>query len=213
MSGIARVLLEMDYNISGSDVEPNGITKKLEEMGGRIYRGHKASNVQRDTELLVYSSSIDKNNPEMKEARRRKIPIAHRAEVLGGLFNVKKGVAITGTHGKTTTTSLISVMLKNTGLDPTVVIGGEVESLKGNARLGSGEYMVAEADESDSSFLHLKPLYTVITNIEMEHLDHFKTLERIKAAYRSFAGNTKKGGTVFYNSDDANLRATHIGIS
>ena len=206
MSGIARVLLEMGYSISGSDLEPNGITRKLEEMGGRVYRGHKASNLPADAGVLVYSSSIAKDNPELVEARGRKIKIAHRAEVLGELFNGKTGIAVTGTHGKTTTTSLISVMLKNAGLDPTAVIGGEVESLKGNASLGSGKYIVAEADESDSSFLHLKPSYTVITNIEMEHLDHFKTLGKIRAAYRSFIGNTKKHGTIFYNLDDPNLK-------
>ncbi len=206
MSGIARILLDMKYDISGSDLESSGITRKLEDAGGRIYRGHSASNVSRQTEMLVYSSSISKDNPELKEARRRKITIAHRAEVLGELFNSKAGIAITGTHGKTTTSSLISVMLKEAGLDPTIIVGGEVASLDGNAHLGMGAYMVAEADESDSSFLHLKPFYTVITNIEMEHLDHFKTLKKIKAAYTDFISNTKNGGTVFYNIEDRNLR-------
>ena len=206
MSGIAHVLLEMDYNVSGSDVEPNSITRKLEEMGARLYAGHSASNLPPGAKALVYSSSISKDNPELKEARRRKIIIAHRAELLGELFNGRKGVAVTGTHGKTTTTSLVSVMLKNAGFDPTVIIGGEVASLKGNARLGSGEYIVAEADESDSSFLRLKPFYTVVTNIEKEHLDHFRTLGRIRTAYRSFIDNTKKGGTVFYNIGDRNLK-------
>ena len=206
MSGIARVLLEMGYKVSGSDVAPNGITGKLEELGGIIYRGHAASNLPKDAEVLVYSSSIAKDNPELVEARRRKMMIAHRAEILGGLFNGKNGVAVTGTHGKTTTSSLISVMLKSAGLDPTIVLGGEVSSLNGNASLGSGKYAVVEADESYSSFLHLEPFYTVITNIEMEHLDHFKTMTRIKAAYKSFINNTKKGGAVFYNIEDQNLR-------
>jgi UDP-N-acetylmuramate--L-alanine ligase/UDP-N-acetylenolpyruvoylglucosamine reductase len=205
MSGIARVLLEMGYKISGSDAEPNSITGKLERMGGRICHGHNASNLPCDAEVLVYSSSISEDNPELREARRRKIRIAHRAEVLAELFNNRKGIAVTGTHGKTTTSSLIAVMLKDAGLDPTIIVGGEIDSLKGNALLGAGRHIVAEADESDSSFLHLKPFYTAITNVEMEHLDHFKTMVRIKAAYRRFIDNTKKGGVLFYNAEDANL--------
>ncbi len=212
MSGIARVLLDMGYHISGSDVEPNEITKTLEEAGAKICRGHRGSNLPRETEALVYSSSISADNPEIKEAGLRKIRVMHRAEMLGELFNDKIGIAITGTHGKTTTTSLVSVMLKESGFSPTVVIGGKVDSFKGNAAMGSGEHMVAEADESDSSFLHLKPFYTVITNIEMEHLDHFKTLNRIKAAYKSFIENTKKGGVVFYNIDDENLKKVVNGF-
>ncbi|MDD5428661.1 MAG: UDP-N-acetylmuramate--L-alanine ligase [Candidatus Omnitrophica bacterium] len=206
MSGIARVLIGMGYSISGSDVESGPITAKLEELGGKIYRGHKGSNLPADTEVLVYSSSISGDNPEMRAARRIKTKIVHRAEVLGEIFNSKKGIAVTGTHGKTTTTSMIAVMLYNAGLDPTAIIGGEVDTLGGNARLGSGEYIVAEADESDSSFLHLDPFYTVMTNLEMEHIDHFKTLARAKTAFKKFAGNTKKSGAVFYNIDDANLR-------
>lgn len=206
MSGIARVLLDMKYNVSGSDLESSGITRKLADAGGRIYRAHNASNISSDTEMLVYSSSISRDNPELKEARARKIAIAHRAEVLGELFNSKAGIAITGTHGKTTTSSLISVILTEAGLDPTIIIGGEIASLDGNAHLGTGRHMVAEADESDSSFLHLKPSYAVITNIEMEHLDHFKTLKRIRAAYTDFIRNTKKGGVVIYNAEDQNLK-------
>ncbi|MDD5137153.1 MAG: UDP-N-acetylmuramate--L-alanine ligase, partial [Candidatus Omnitrophica bacterium] len=206
MSGIASILLEMGYNVSGSDVELSGITGRLEKMGGKIFRGHRSSNLPLTAGAIVYSSSISGDNPEMAEARRRKIPVAHRAELLGELFNKKRGIAVTGTHGKTTTTSLISVMLENAGRDPTAVIGGEIANFGGNAKLGRGAYFVAEADESDSSFLHLKPLYTVITNVEMEHLDHFGSLDRIVAAYRSFIGNTKRGGTIFYNLDDPNLR-------
>ena len=206
MSGIARVLLEMGYKVSGSDTELSDITKRLESMGGRVFKGHSPSNISKDVEVLVYSSSIVKDNPELEEARRRKIRVIHRAEVLGELFNNKKGIAVTGTHGKTTTTSLISVMLKNSNMDPTVIIGGEVRQFKGNAKLGNGPYLVAEADESDSSFLHLRPLYAVITNIEMEHLDHYKTLDDIKASYRSFVGNLKDGGAVFYNQGDANAK-------
>lgn len=206
MSAIARVLLEMGYDVSGSDVEANDLTKKLQALGGRIFEGHSASNLPKDAGVLVYSSSISKGNPEMHAARQRKVNIAHRAEILGEIFNCKKGIAVTGTHGKTTTTALIAVMLKECRLKPTVMIGGEVGQFKGNAQAGSGSYVVAEADESDSSFLYLKPFYSVITNMEMEHIDHFKTMDGVKASYRAFIGNTKKGGTVFYNFDDPNIK-------
>ncbi|MDP3804574.1 MAG: UDP-N-acetylmuramate--L-alanine ligase, partial [Candidatus Omnitrophota bacterium] len=206
MSGIARVMLEMGYNVSGSDLVPSGLTKSLESIGATIFEGHRPSNLLRDTELLVYSSSVSKENPELVEARKRRIRIAHRAEMLGEIFNAKLGIAVTGTHGKTTTTSLVSVMLEGAGLDPTVIIGGEVEKFKGNAKLGGGAYAAVEADESDSSFLSLKPFYAVITNVEMEHLDHFKDLGHIKKSYRAFIGNTKNGGIVFYNHDDPNCR-------
>jgi len=206
MSAIARVLLETGHKVSGSDLERNSLTKKIEACGGRIFEGHTASNLPADTDTLVYSSSISKDNPELKEALKRKIRIIHRAEMLGELFNKKRGIGITGTHGKTTTTSLISVMLQNAGLDPTVIIGGEVEQFDGNAKSGSGRYLVAEADESDSSFLNLKPFYAVITNIEMEHVDHFRTLSSAIRAHRSFLRNIKRGGMVFYNYGDANAR-------
>jgi len=207
MSGIAQVLLEMDYEVSGSDLESSGITRRLVESGGRIYEGHSVSNLPKDADLLVYSSSISKENPELVEAKRRGIKIVHRSDVLGGLFNGKSGIAITGTHGKTTTTSLISVMLKSSGLDPTIIVGGEVASLNGNARLGKGAHVVAEADESDSSFLRLKPFYAVVTNAEMEHIDHFRTLGLVKKAYRAFINNIKRNGRLFYNYDDQNLQS------
>ncbi len=202
MSGIARILLEMGHDVSGSDLESNNLTRNLAAMGGRIFEGHSPSNVPKDARIIVYSSSISKDNPEMKEAHRRKIRTVHRAEILAELFNKKKGIAVTGMHGKTTTTSLVSVMLDGLGLDPTAVIGGEVNRFSGNARLGKGDYFVAEADESDSSFLHLEPFYAVITNIEPEHLDHYRDLADIKRSFALFAGNVRKGGTVFYNMDD-----------
>jgi len=205
MSAIAQVLLEMGHSVSGSDLEENPVTRKLSSAGASIFTGHRSENLPAGADVIVYSSSISKNNPEMSEAARRKVKVMHRAQMLGEIFNRKKGVAVTGTHGKTTTTSLVAVMLKNAGLDPTVLIGGEVKLFGGNARLGSGDYIVAEADESDSSFHHLKPYYAVITNIEMEHLDHFKNMANIRDSYRSFIRNLKKGGMVFYNRDDANI--------
>lgn len=213
MSGVARVLLETGYKVSGSDLESSDLTNAIESLGGKIFKSHKSSNVPADAGVLVYSSSISKDNPEIREALKRKIRIVHRAEMLGELFNKKKGIGVTGTHGKTTTTSLISVILEDLGCDPTVVIGGEIERFGGNAKSGNGKYFVAEADESDSSFLRLRPFYAVLTNIEMEHVDHFHTLDAVKSAYRAFIDNIRRGGTVFYNYDDTNTRAVLKGFS
>lgn len=213
MSAIARVLIEMGHNVSGSDLEPNAVTRKLESAGGRIFAGHSAANIPQKADIIVYSSSISKSNPEIVEAARRKVKVVHRARMLGEIFNRGKGIAVTGTHGKTTTTSLISVMLKKSGLDPTVMIGGEVELFGGNARLGKSKLVVAEADESDSSFHHLKPHYAILTNIEMEHLDHFKNLANITRSYRAFLKNVKRGGKVFYNAQDENVRKVMDGFS
>jgi len=212
MSGIAQILLEMGHNVSGSDIEKSHITERLEAMGGKMFAGHRASNLPSSLDILVYSSSITEDNPEMKEGLRRKAGIMHRARMLGEIFNRKRGIAVSGTHGKTTTTSLISVMLENARLGPTAIIGGEVSQFNGNAKLGVGPYAVAEADESDGSFVYLKPLYAVITNMEMEHLDHFKSLEHIHASYRAFIDNIKDGGAVFYNTDDMNTRIAMKGF-
>lgn len=206
MSSIALILLKMGYKISGSDLESNNLTERLKKLGAEIFKNHDSSHIGPGTEIVVYSSSINSANPEMAEANRRGIPIVKRAQVLGELLNKKKGIAITGTHGKTTTTSLISVMLENCGLDPTVMIGGEVGLFGSNAKCGKSEYVVAEADESDGSFLHLKPFYSVITNIEMEHMDYYKTLEDSISAYATFANNTKKSGMLFFNNDDENIK-------
>jgi UDP-N-acetylmuramate--alanine ligase len=206
MSSIALVLLKMGYSVSGSDLELNTLTEKLKKSGAKIFIGHDKSNVGPDTQVVVHSSCINNANPEIIDARSRGIPIVRRAEVLGELLNKKKGIAVTGTHGKTTTTSLISAMLENCGLDPTVMIGGEVALFGSNAKYGAGDYVVAEADESDGSFLYLKPFYSVITNIEMEHVDYYRTLEDSISAYAAFANNTKKAGTLFYNNDDHNIK-------
>ncbi|MDO8436440.1 MAG: UDP-N-acetylmuramate--L-alanine ligase [bacterium] len=212
MSGIAFILSEMGYKVSGSDLEPNGLTGKIEDNGGVVFKGHASSNILDDVGLLVYSSSVSSDNPEIVEAAKRRIPVVHRSEVLGRIFNRKEGIAVTGTHGKTTTTSLISVLLENCGLDPTAVIGGEVKIFHGNAKLGRGPHVVAEADESDGSFLRLKPRFAVITNIEPEHLDHYKTMGCVKASYRAFADNIKRGGTLFYNNDDLNIKEALKGF-
>lgn len=206
MSGIALVLLKMGYNVSGSDLAPNSLTEKLIGERAGIRFGHKHDNIPPETEVVVYSSSINDRNPEIVEARKRDLLIVKRAQVLAELLNSKKGIAVTGTHGKTTTSSLISVMLENCGLDPTAIIGGEIDIFKGNSKYGKGGYIVAEADESDGSFLYLKPLHSVITNVEMEHIDYYKTLEDAIDSYAAFANNTKRGGYLFYNAEDANTR-------
>lgn len=206
MSGIASVLLKMGYGVSGSDLESNSLTEKLKKAGANIFKGHDGANISAGTEVVVYSSSINSANVEITEAKRRNIPMVKRAQVLAELLNCKKGIAVTGTHGKTTTTSLIAVMLENCGLDPTAIIGGEVALFGGNAKCGRSDYVVAEADESDGSFLYLKPLYSVITNIEMEHVDYYGTIEDSIASYAAFADNTKGAGTLFYNDDDQNIK-------
>jgi UDP-N-acetylmuramate--alanine ligase len=212
MSGLALIILDMGYKVSGSDVKLSDITARLERKGAKIFKGHSASSLPQEAGALVYSSSVAKNNPELLEARKRGLPVAQRAELLGEILNRKTGIAVTGTHGKTTTTSLISVILEKCSLDPTVIIGGEVSLFGGNAKLGKGPYVVAEADESDGSFLRLKPFYSIITNIEMEHMDYYKSLEDVMKAYSGFAKNLKPGGKILYNHEDRNIIRTLKGL-
>ena len=206
MSALAQILLETGYRVSGSDLKATNITGKMVSMGAKISFGHKALNLPKDAGLVIYSSSIKSDNPEFQESKKRDLPVMHRGELLANIFNSKKGIAVTGAHGKTTTTTLISLVFKNAGLDPTIMIGGETENLKGNAACGKGEYMVAEADESDGSFMKLNPLYEVITNIDLEHVDYYKNIDAIKKANEVFVNNIKEGGCFFYCGDDEKLR-------
>jgi UDP-N-acetylmuramate--alanine ligase len=185
MSGIAEVLLNLGYRVSGSDLKGSDITRRLASMGATIYEGHKAQNlVQAD--VVVISSAVKKDNPEVVTARQRKIPVIPRAEMLAELMRLKYAVAVAGSHGKTTTTSMVATVLSAAGLDPTAVVGGKVNVLDSNAKLGKSELMVVEADESDGSFLKLHPAITVVTNIDPEHMDHYGTLDALKTAFVEF---------------------------
>ncbi len=186
MSGLAEILRTMDFDVSGSDLKPNDITRRLQTLGVRVDVGHRAQNVQ-GADVVVYSTAIAPQNPEIARARAMDVPIISRGEMLAELMRVKYCVTIAGSHGKTTTTSMVATVLRQAGLDPTVVVGGKVNALGSNARLGAGDLFVAEADESDGSFLRLSPTVAVITNIDPEHLDHYGTHEKVKDAFVQFA--------------------------
>jgi len=185
MSGIAEVLLNLGYAVSGSDLKESEITRRLGSLGGRIYQGHQAAHVA-EADVVVISSAVKRDNPEVAAARARKVPVIPRAEMLAELMRLKHGVAIAGSHGKTTTTSMAAHVMSFAGLDPTAVVGGKVNAFGSNAKLGQGEWMVVEADESDGSFLHFTPTMAVVTNIDPEHLDHWKTPEALRRGFLDF---------------------------
>ena len=185
MSGLAEILRTLEFDVSGSDLREGETTRRLKRLGVRIDIGHRAENVHR-ADVVVYSSAIDERNPEVVEARAHGIPVIPRAEMLAELMRVKYGIAIAGSHGKTTTTSLVATVLRAAGFDPTVVVGGRMQALGTNARLGAGDLLVAEADESDGSFLRLTPTIAAITNIDPEHLDYFGTHDALKEAFLQF---------------------------
>ena len=176
MSGIAEILLTLGMKVSGSDLRRSSVTDRLAQMGATVYEGHQAGHVG-DASVIVTSSAVSANNPEVLEARARKIPVIQRAEMLAELMRLKYGIAIAGMHGKTTTTSMVASVLAAGGLDPTVVVGGRVDALGSNARLGSSQYLVAEADESDRSFLKLSPILAIVTNLDREHMDCYRDME------------------------------------
>ncbi len=195
MSGIAEVLLAHGFDVTGSDVRESEVVLRLRELGATVHVGHRADNVTR-ADVIVFSSAVKRDNPELAVARERSIPVIPRAEMLAELMRLKDGIAIAGSHGKTTTTSLVATVLRDAGLDPTVVIGGKLNALGSNAARGAGSLLVAEADESDGSFLHLTPTFAVITNIDAEHLDHYGDHERVKDAFVSFANRVPFYGVV-----------------
>ena len=202
MSGIAEVLTNMGCLVTGSDAGVNAQVERLQAMGVKIEKGHSSKFVPLKCDALVYSSAIKKDNPEVLEARKRKIPIIQRAEMLAELMRLKRGIAIAGTHGKTTTTSMVATMLLSAGFDPTVVVGGRLDLLKSTAALGKGEWLLVEADESDGSFLRLTPEIVVVTNIDNDHLDHYRDLNHLKSTFHEFSQKVPFFGTAIFCIDD-----------
>lgn len=205
MNGIAIILLGMGYKVSGSDLKPSAVTERLAELGATCYIGHSGENLG-NAELVVASTAIPPDNEELVAAKLRGLPVVHRSEMLAWLMKMQKGIAIAGAHGKTTTTSMVALVLEKNDIQPTIVIGGELTEIGGNAKLGRGEYLVAEADESDGSFLKLDPFIEVITNIEDDHLDYYKTMENILAAFREFLAKVPENGLAVVCLDDPRLR-------
>ncbi len=205
MSGIAEVLLTLGYNVSGSDLKTSPITERLQNLGARVSEGHSAENVE-GAQVVVVSSAVKPDNPEVAEAHRLKVPVIHRSEMLAELMRLKYGIAVAGAHGKTTTTSIIASVLAAAGLDPTFVVGGRVNQAGTTARLGKGEYMVVEADESDRSFLHYAPVVAVVTTIDREHLDTYHSLEEIQDVFAQFANRVPFYGEVILCLDEPNVQ-------
>jgi UDP-N-acetylmuramate--alanine ligase len=205
MSGIAQLLLRKGFKVSGSDLKASKITDELQKLGAKIFIGHRPENVQ-GAQVVVYSSAIKQENPEIIEAARLGIPILKRAQALAWLMQDKTVITITGSHGKTTTASLAAYLLLEAGLLPSVAVGGILKNIDTNSYLGSGEFFVAEADESDGSFLYYRPKYSIITNIDREHLDYYKEFKNELDAFRKFLNKTEEGGCVFCCADDMNLR-------
>ena len=206
MSGIAEILLTMGYMVSGSDLRASAVTERLEGLGARIYVGHAAENAAA-SDVVVTSSAVAPDNPEVAEARSRKTPVIPRAEMLAELMRLKYGIAVAGMHGKTTTTSMIAAVLAGGELDPTVVVGGRVDAMGSNARLGKWQYLVAEADESDRSFLRLSPIMAVVTNLDREHMDAYRDMADVEDAFVQFMNEVPFYGAVTACADNAALRA------
>jgi UDP-N-acetylmuramate--alanine ligase len=205
MSGIAEILLNLGYRVTGSDLKRNDAIERLEQLGAKVTAGHEAANVA-GAHVVVYSSAVSRDNIEVQVARQRGIPVIPRAEMLAELMRLKYGIAVAGTHGKTTTTSMVGAVLAEARLDPTVVVGGRVASFGSNARLGQGEYLVAEADESDGSFLKLTPTIAVVTTVDAEHLDHYGSLESIREAFTAFVSKVLFYGSAVLCLDQPNIQ-------
>jgi UDP-N-acetylmuramate--alanine ligase len=205
MSGIAEVLLTLGYKVSGSDMSESDTVRRLRELGGKVFIGHDAAHVG-EAQVVVISSAVSSANPEVLAAREKLIPVIPRAEMLAELMRLKYGIAIAGAHGKTTTTSMVAAVLAQAGLDPTVVIGGKVNALGSHARLGRGDLLVAEADESDGSFLRLSPSIVAVTNLDREHLDHYGTMERLQDSFLEFINRIPFYGLAVLCVDDEKIR-------
>ncbi|MGB0129106.1 MAG: Mur ligase domain-containing protein, partial [Rhodocyclaceae bacterium] len=206
MSGIAEVMLNLGYVVSGSDLGENAATRRLASLGARVVTGHAAANIQ-GADAVVTSTAVKGDNPEVIAARAKRVPVVPRAIMLAELMRLKQGLAIAGTHGKTTTTSLVASILAEGGLDPTFVIGGRLNSAGANARLGAGEFIVVEADESDASFLYLQPVVAVVTNIDADHMETYgHDFARLKQAFVDFVQHLPFYGAAILCEDDANVR-------
>ncbi len=205
MSGIAEILVNLGYRVSGSDQKRTETIERLERLGAKVFTGHRAENVE-GVHVVVYSSAVQRDNVELQTARQRQVPTIERAEMLAELMRLKYGIAVAGTHGKTTTTSMVGAVLAEGRYDPTIVVGGRVTNLGSNARLGQGEYLVAEADESDGSFLKLAPTIAVVTTIDAEHLDHYGSLDAIRAAFLTFVNKVPFYGAVVLCLDQPNIQ-------
>ena len=213
MGGIAEVLLTQGYAVQGSDLKANAVTARLERQGARILLGHQAENVD-GVDVVVVSSAINRENPEVAAALARRVPVVKRAEMLAELMRFRSGIAVAGTHGKTTTTSLVASVLAEGGLDPTFVIGGRLKSADANARLGRGQYLVAEADESDASFIHLQPVMAIVTNIDNDHLStHDGDFERLKQSFVDFLLNLPFWGLAVLCAEDEHLKGIRETLS
>ncbi|MFN0087593.1 MAG: UDP-N-acetylmuramate--L-alanine ligase [Blastocatellia bacterium] len=205
MSGIAEVLVNLGYRVSGSDARLSAITERLRGLGANVHEGHQAANIE-GAQVVVTSTAVRPDNPEVAEAIRRQIPVIPRAEMLAELMRLKYGIAIAGSHGKTTTTSMVATVLDRAAFDPTIVVGGRVNTLGTNAKLGHGDFMVVEADESDKSFLRLTPTIAVVTNIDLEHLDFYSGIEEIRSCFVEFVNKAPFYGSVIICLDDANIQ-------
>ncbi len=206
MSGIAEVLLNLGYAVTGSDLHKSEVTGRLRKLGAQVFVGHQEDNLMANPSVVVISTAVKYSNPEVLEARRRHIPVIPRAEMLAELMRMKYGLAVAGSHGKTTTTSMIAAVLSTAGLDPTMVIGGRVHMLGTNAKIGQGEILVAEADESDGSFLLLSPTIAVVTNIDREHMDFHQTMERLNESFLNFINKIPFYGLAVLCLDNAQVR-------
>jgi UDP-N-acetylmuramate--alanine ligase len=206
MSGIAEVLLNLGFAVTGSDIRKTDTTERLEQLGAKVFYGHNRENVLQDVDVVVISSAVKSDNPEIQKAKEFFVPVIQRAEMLAELMRMKYSIAVAGSHGKTTTTSIVSTILGHAGMDPTCVIGGKLNSLGSNAKLGDSKFLVAEADESDGTFLLLFPTIAVATNIDLEHLDFYKDIDEIKAAFLTFLNKVPFYGLDIICIDNANIQ-------
>lgn len=213
MSAVARVMLDLGYRVTGSDITIQDLTKRLIERGAKVYVGQSPNQID-GADIVVYSTAVPQDNVELQEARARKIPVVHRSEMLARLMADRQGIAVAGAHGKTTTTSMIAYVMERAGLDPTFVIGGVVSNIGDNAKAGSGQYVVAEADESDGSFLHYRPNIAVVTNIDADHLEYYDgKFENLISAYETFISKIPESGLCVMSAEDAHLRRIATRVS